>query len=189
MHTQKRRKRCTGSAVWNRSVLTLSHHPLLWVALVTPLIKRRGDCRAVALLNLGNLALAPLKRLKSVSLKTTNIRVSAFALDLPVSQCGERQRARRPACSIGKMLFLLFLVASPKSAEAASQPCWRGHGWEWTGGGEGALAKWGKRAQAVNLRKDFGAGRMWFNPIFLHPAHLELTLRLEQKALLQPIPL
>lgn len=38
----------------------------------------------------------------------------------------------------------------------------------------------GKEAQAVNLRKDFGAQRMLFNPMFVLPDHLELTLQLEQ---------
>lgn len=43
-------------------------------------------------------------------------------------------------------------------------------------GGEGAEAKWGKGAQAVNLRQDVGAGRGWFNPMFVFPVPLELTL-------------
>lgn len=47
----------------------------------------------------------------------------------------------------------------------------------------------GKGAQAMNLRKDFGVGRTWFNPVFVLPVLLELTLKLEQNALLQPIPL
>ena len=47
----------------------------------------------------------------------------------------------------------------------------------------------GKGAQAMNLKKDFGAGRTWFNPVFVLSVHLELSLQLEQNAVLQPIPL
>lgn len=48
---------------------------------------------------------------------------------------------------------------------------------------EGAQAKWGKGAQAMNLRKDLEAGRTWFNPMFVLPVHQELTLQLGQNAL------
>lgn len=60
----------------------------------------------------------------------------------------ERQRARSAACSVGNVLFLLFLVAGPKAAEAAPQPCsgdgdgnQHAGGSVSRGGGEGAQAK------------------------------------------------
>lgn len=48
---------------------------------------------------------------------------------------------------------------------------------------DGAWATSGKGAQAVNSRKDLEAGRTWFNPMFVLPVHLELTLQLGQNAL------
>lgn len=115
-----------------------------------PLSNRRGNCRAVALLKSGSLALAPLKkRLKSVALNTASIRVSAFALDPLVPRCREMQRARSLACSRGKMLIPVVSGCLSQgcrgSSTAALEGTWMGN--DRLGGDSQLIAEGGRHGQ------------------------------------------
>lgn len=148
---KKGRKRCIASAgetsaVQTRSVLTLSHQPLL--CFIATCKQQEGGLQSCC-----NTQVGPFKRLKSPALNTESIRGSAYPRSLwshAAGRCGEPQPH----------------MQHRKDADVEDPV---------------------KRAHAENLRKDFRAGRTWSRLMFVLTAHLELTLPLEQNALLQPV--